>query len=227
MSNDRISVVIVDDHLIVRQGLRMLLENVPGLEVVGEAGRCGEALEVARRTRPDVVLLDVDLAGENALEIVPELLAIAERLQILLLTGSRDVDMHRRAVRLGASGVVLKDHAADLLVKAVQRVHAGEVWLDRGLTAQVLQELRQGVTDVSPDDHAARIASLTTREREIVALIAQGASTHHMAEKLFISEKTVRNHLASIYDKLQVSERLELALYAAKHGLAPAKDEAD
>jgi DNA-binding NarL/FixJ family response regulator len=147
-------------------------------------------------------------------------------MRVLVLTGVPDADQHRRAIRSGASGLVLKEHASDLLIKAVRRVHAGEVWVDRGTTAVILKELRQGLDGRAAEPEAARGESLTAREREIVVLVAQGYGTQKMANVLCISEKTIRNHLVSIYGKLNVSERLELALYAVKHGLAgePARD---
>jgi two-component system, NarL family, nitrate/nitrite response regulator NarL len=219
--SEQITILLVDDHVIVRQGLRMLLENHADLVVVGETGRCGEALEIAAREHPAIVLLDLDLGADTGLRIIPELTAAGTGARVLVLTGLRDAEVQRKAVWLGASGVVRKDQATESLVKAVRCVHAGEVWLDRELTASVFQEMRQKLAGQPLDDEAGRVASLTRREREIVGLVAQGYGTHRMAEMLFISEKTVRNHLASIYDKLHVSERLELALYATKHGLAP------
>jgi two-component system nitrate/nitrite response regulator NarL len=217
---DRIRILLVDDHLVVRQGLRMLLENHADLEIAGEAATGRAAVEIAMRERPDLVLLDLDLGAEGGLDVIPQLAAL-EATRVLVLTGLRDREIHRQAIRLGASGVVLKEQAAELLVKAVRCVHAGEAWVDRSMTAALLQDMRQGPAGAA-DPEGARIATLTTREREIVALVAQGFGTQKIADALFISEKTVRNHLASIYDKLNVSERLELALYAAKHGLAGA-----
>jgi two-component system, NarL family, nitrate/nitrite response regulator NarL len=212
-----IKILLVDDHVVVREGLRMLLEINSDLVVVGGTARCGDALEIAAREHPAIVLLDLDLGAENGVDIIPGLTSGGAL--VLVLTGVRDEEMQRRAVVRGASGVVRKDQAAESLVKAVRCVHAGEVWLDRELTASVFQEMRQKIGAQPLDGEAARMASLTPREREIVGLVAQGHGTHTIADMLFISEKTVRNHLASIYEKLHVSERLELALYATKHGL--------
>jgi DNA-binding NarL/FixJ family response regulator len=220
-SSERITILLVDDHVIVRKGLRMLIENQPDLVVMGETARCAEALEIARREQPAVVLLDLDLGVESGLDVISELTSGGAGSRVLVLTGVRDAEIQRRAILLGASGLVRKDAAAESLVKAIRCVRAGEVWLDRELTSAVFQELRQKIGSRPLDDDAARVASLTPREREIVGLVAQGHGTHKIAERLFISEKTVRNHLASIYEKLGVSERLELALYASKHGLVP------
>lgn len=214
-----ISILLVDHHVLVRQGLRMLIENNTDLKVVGEASRCDEALEVAAREVPDVVLLDLDLGGSSGLDIIPQLVSLNEGLRVLILTGVREPELHRRAIRLGAVGIVTKEQAGEMLVKAIRRVSAGEVWIDRSTTAVLFQEMCRGSESQRLDTEAARIASLTPRERDVVALIAQGLRTTRIAEKLFISEYTVRNHLKSIFDKLVVSDRLELATYAVRHGL--------
>jgi len=210
-----IRVLLIDDHVVVRQGLRMLLENCADLTVVDEASGSQEALELATRERPDIVLLDLDLGRDNGLDAITKLVRLPG-VRVLVLTGLQDSEVHRRAIRLGASGVVVKDRAGELLVKAIRRVYAGEVWVDRSTTAAIMNELRAGPTQ---DEHSQRIETLTSREREIVLLVAQGNGTAAIADRMHIAEKTVRNHLASIYDKLQVTGRLELALYAAKHGL--------
>jgi two-component system nitrate/nitrite response regulator NarL len=216
-----IKILLVDDHVVVREGLRMLIENNPDMKVVGEAARCEEAIESASRAMPDVVLLDLDLGGGSGLDIIPQLVALHENVRVLILTGVRDTELHRRAIRLGAVGIIMKDQAGEVLAKAIRRVHAGEVWIDRGTTAVLFQEMRRGADSRRLDTEAARIDSLSPREREVVALIAQGFGTARIAKDLFISEKTVRNHLASIFDKLMVSDRLELAIYAVRHGIAP------
>jgi len=218
--NSPIRILLVDDHVVVRQGLRMLIENNRDMKVIGDATRCEEAVEIASCEVPDLVLLDLDLGGTSGVDIIPQLVSIDERVHVLVLTGVRDPELHRRAIRMGAAGIVLKDQAGEMLVKAIRKVCAGEVWMDRGTTAAVLRELRHGPESQRLDSEAARIASLTPRERQIVALIARGVGTARIAGDLFISEKTVRNHLVSIFDKLMVSDRLELATYAARHGLA-------
>jgi len=216
-----IKILLVDDHVVVRQGLRMLIENRRDMEVVGEAGRCDEALEVASRKVPDVVLLDLDLGSGSGMDIIPQLVAMSEKVRVLVLTGVREPELHRRAVRLGAAGIIMKDLAGEMLIKAIYKVASGEVWLDRGMTAVILKELQRGSDGRRLDTEAARIDSLTPREREVISLIVKGFGTARIAKDLFISEKTVRNHLASIFEKTGVSDRLELAVYATRHGLAP------
>ncbi len=216
-----IQILLVDDHVVMRQGLRMLIENHPDMRVVAEAARCDDALEAATRVLPDIVLLDLDLGDGNGLDIIPQMVALNDKVNVLILTGMHETEMHRRALRLGASGIVMKDQAGEMLIKAIRKIAEGEVWVDRGMTAALLQELRRGSESRRLDTEAARIDSLTQREREVVSLVAQGFGTDRIAKDLFISEKTVRNHIASIFDKLMVSDRLELAIYAVRHGLAP------
>jgi two-component system, NarL family, nitrate/nitrite response regulator NarL len=215
-----IGVLIVDDHAVVRTALRLFLESQAGLTVVGEVARPAEALERARQTHPDVILLDLDLGDANGLDLLPHLRAAAPAAQVLVLTGVRDVDMHRRAVRLGAVGIVRKERAADVLLAAIAKVCAGEVWLDRALIARVLGELTRGGPAPPADPEAAKIAALTAREREVIALVGQGHRNRQVADRLCIAEATVRHHLTSIYAKLHVADRLALTIYAYRHGLA-------
>jgi two-component system, NarL family, nitrate/nitrite response regulator NarL len=214
-----IRILLVDDHVLLRQGLRMLIENHADLQVIGEAANCREALEAAARLQPDLVLLDLDLGSDSGLDIIPQLVSLHEGLRVLILTGVRDAESQRRAIRLGAMGVVPKEQAGDVLIKAIRKVHTGEIWMDHGMTAALIQEFRGRREHAPADSQTARIAALSPREREVVSLVAQGLSARKIADFLHISEKTVRNHLSSIYDKLEVADRLELALYAVKHGL--------
>jgi DNA-binding NarL/FixJ family response regulator len=214
-----IRVLLIDDHVVIRVALRMLIESQPELTVVGEAATCREALAITQREQPDIILLDLDLGDENGLDILRELLDAAKQARVVVLTGIRDSEEYRRAVRLGAVGVVLKDQAVDTLVTALKHVHAGQAWLDPALVAGVLAEARR--THAQEIDHeAARIASLTGRERVVVALLCKGLKNRQIAERLSISEATVGHHLTSIFDKLGVTSRLELVTYAYRHGLA-------
>lgn len=213
-----IRILLIDDHELVREGLRMVIENQPNMLVVGEAGNSAAARAAAAREQPDIILLDLDLGGENSLDSLHELISVSGRSRVLVLTGVRDPEMHRRAVHLGAVGILLKDQAGKTLIKAINKVYAGEVWLDRSMTASIISDFTH--TDKQKNHREAeKISSLTEREREVVALIVEGLSSKRIAERLFISEKTVSNHLTAIYNKLGLSTRLELAMYAARHGL--------
>jgi two-component system, NarL family, nitrate/nitrite response regulator NarL len=215
-----IRILIVDDHPIVRAGLRMLIKNNRDMTVVGEADGRSEALASAAREQPNIVLLDLDLGDESGLDFLRDLLAASPEARVLVLTGVRDPEAHRRAVHLGAMGIVLKDRAAEILIKAIEKVHAGEVWLDRSLTASVLSEISDADKNTNATGNSKKIASLTDREREVVGLVCEGLKNKQIAERLFISEATVRNHLTSILGKLDLSDRFELALYAYRQHLA-------
>jgi DNA-binding NarL/FixJ family response regulator len=190
------------------------------MRVVGTAHNRGEALGAARMTSPDIVLLDLDLNGENSLDFLPELLQEGEA-RVLVLTGSRDSAMHEHAIFKGARGVVLKDEPADTLIKAIDRVHQGELWLDRATTGRVFSAFASGGAK-RVDPEAAKIATLTPKERRIVVAICEqrGAKSQSVADSLHMSEHTLRNHLTSIYSKLDVRNRVELVIYALEHGLA-------
>ncbi len=215
-----VRVLLVDDHAVVRAGLRMLIESRPGLTVVGEAANPADALTTTAREQPDIILLDLDLGGDSSLDILPELFATAKNVRVLLLTGVRDPEEHHRAVRLGAMGVVLKERAAEDLLKAIEKVYAGEVWLDGALMARVLGRSIPGNESAATNPETAKMTTLTEREREVIALICEGLQNKLIGERLFISETTVRHHLTSIFDKLGVTNRLELVIYAYRHGLA-------
>ena len=222
-STNDIRVLLVDDHSVVRTGLRMLIENNPELRVVAEAATPTEALEVTQREQPDIILLDLDLGGDNGSDILPRLLEVTEhRAKAILLTGVQDVEAHRDAVRRGASGLVKKEQAAETLIKAIKKVNAGEIWLERAMTATIFREFRGGQRSTR-DAEEAKIASLTDREHDVIELVGEGLKNKEIADRLFISDSTVRHHLTSIYEKLDVSDRLELVIYAYKHGLVDLK----
>jgi len=219
VSPESVRVLLVDDHEVVRAGLRMLIESRPGLTVVGEAANRSDALAAAAREQPHLILLDLDLGDSNGVDFLPDLLTAAAGARVLILTGVRDSEQHRRAVLAGAMGVVVKEKAAEVLIQAIEKVHAGEVWLERSMMASVLDGMMR-VGEVKPEDpELAKIATLTEREREVIALIGHGLKNKHIGDRLFISETTVRHHLTAIFNKLSVADRLELLVYAYRHGL--------
>lgn len=220
----RTRVIIIDDHKVVREGLRLLIESQPGLEVVGDAGNSKEALAVAEREQPDVILLDLDLGTENGAELIPQLLATAKRARVLALTGLRAEEAHRQAMLCGAKGVVQKEHASEVLLKAIEKIHSGEIWYDRSKLAGVLADMLRGKDAKGLYSEAAKIDSLTQREREVLALVSLGLKNKQIADRLFISETTVRHHLTYVFEKLGVCSRLELIIYAFSHGLAKLPD---
>jgi two-component system nitrate/nitrite response regulator NarL len=212
-----IRILIVDDHAILRAGLRMLIDQNPAMKVIGVAGNGREALALAASEQPDLIILDILLGDEDGLTLLPELRDAANNARVLVLTGLRSSESQRRAILAGAMGVVLKEHAAEVLIKAINKVHQGEVWLDRSLMGSVLDQMTQA-QEIDPEK--GKIASLTDREREVIALIAEGLKNKQIGQRLFISETTVTHHLSSIFSKLGVSDRLELIIYAFRYRLA-------
>jgi two-component system nitrate/nitrite response regulator NarL len=215
-----IRVIIIDDHQVVREGLRLLIHSQPGLKVVGDAGNCKDALAVAAREQPEVILLDLDLGTESGTEIIPKLLATAKTARVLALTGLRDPELHRQAILHGAVGVVQKEKASAVLLKAIEKVSSGEIWYDRSKLGSVFGDLLRGADAKTLDSGVTNSSTLTQREREIVALVSQGLTNKQIAGKLFISHITVRHHLTSVFQKVGVSSRLELIVYAFNQGIA-------
>lgn len=214
-----IKILLIDDHAVVRTGLRMFIESHPGMTVVGEAANQADALTVAEASHPDVILLDLDLGGASGLDFLPALLSIAPSSRVLILTGVRDPALHSRAVSLGAMGVVLKEQAGKVLVLAIEKVHTGEIWIERAMMASVLHDLARAHAGKTDTGEGAKIAALSKREREVVGLISQGLSNKQIADRLCISATTVRHHLTAIFSKLDVTSRLELVVYAYRHDL--------
>jgi len=216
----QIRILLVDDHTVMRLGLRFLIENQPGLKVVGEASGRTDALELAESQQPDIILLDLTLPGTDGAQLIPELLAVAKAANILVLTGLAEPEAHKRAMHLGAMGVVLKDRAPELLIKAIQKVYEGEIWLDRAMVANVFRATMRLRDAKKHDPEAAKIATLTEREREVIALVGEGLRNKQIADRLFLSEGTVRNYLTTVFSKLEVSDRFELLIYSYRHAIA-------
>jgi DNA-binding NarL/FixJ family response regulator len=218
-SRSPIRIFIIEDHAIVRAGLRMLLENNPRMEVVCEAPNVSQLLAGPVSVAPDVIILDLDLGQENGLNFISELRSRFSPVRILVLTASTDTEVHLQAVQSGASGVVVKEQAPEMLIKAVESIHAGESWLGSALVSAVLGEFSKRSESRRQDPANEKIARLTPREREVVELITEGLQSERIAARLRISEGTVRNHLTSILAKLELSNRFELAVFAFRHGL--------
>lgn len=216
-----IRVLLVEDHQCVLWGLEKLIDSAkPAMQVVGKATHRAEALAVIDKCDPNVVLLDLDLGGENALDLLPSL---RERCQakVLILTGIRDPEVRECAVLEGACGFVHKSEPAEVILKAIAHVHSGELWLDRATTGKVFASLCGQGRNHHGGGKESSASALTSAERRIIAAVVQhkGAPNKVIADALHISSHTLRNHLASIYGKLGVHTRLDLVLYAKEHGL--------
>ncbi|MDP1708668.1 MAG: response regulator transcription factor [Gammaproteobacteria bacterium] len=219
--NPPIRILLVDDHRSILWGLEKLIESArPRMDVVGTATSTAEAIGLTRKHSPDVILLDMDLAGESSVDAIPELIAAA-RARVLVLTGVRDTAAHDRAVLAGARGVVGKGEPAEAILSTIEKIHDGQLWLNRAATSRIFMEFSRRSSNQPMNPEERRIATLTDRERDIVCVMSAHASTpaKDVAGLLRISEHTLRNHLTSIYGKLGVASRLELFDYAHKRGL--------
>jgi two-component system nitrate/nitrite response regulator NarL len=224
MSTAPIRVLIADGHPIVLEGLRTVLGQLPTLQLIGEASDGMEAIEKTVSLDPDVVLMELKLPRVDGLTVLRSIQARASRSRVILFSSSDHKEDFVEAMKLGCSGILSKDSSITLIEKSIQKVFAGEIWLDSNTTAAVIRQFASP-TDF-PAVHAGgngkasrERAQLSQREREIIVLIAQGYKNKEIAEKMFITEQTVKNHLHNVFDKLGVSDRLELALYAIHNSL--------
>jgi two-component system nitrate/nitrite response regulator NarL len=215
-----VRLLIADDHQIFRMGLRKLLESEPGFDVVGEAGDGASALALVRQLNPDFLLLDLAMPNMSGLDTLRELATLGFNCQIVLLAAAIEKAQMLEALRLGARGVVLKESATALLFKCVRAVMAGEFWVGRESVADLVLYLRQ--IPATPRVAPRATFRLTPRELQIISAVVTGSSNKQIAEQLSISTDTVKHHLTSIFDKIGMSNRLELALFAVHNGLVSA-----
>lgn len=213
-----IRVLIADDHPIFRDGLKKLLEAEPGFRVVGEAADGSEAVSMARRLNPDILLLDLAMPRVPGMEALRELAASPTPLRTILLTAAIEKAQIVEALQLGARGIVLKESATELLMKSIRSVMDGQYWVGRENVHDLVKTLRE-LTAGAGEEAKRKSFGLTPRELEIVSTIVAGYTNKDIAEKFSISEQTVKHHLTNIFDKLGVSNRLELALFAVNHHL--------
>ena len=208
-------IVLVDDHEVVRLGLKALLEHHPNFEVVGEAGTAKEALDQVAQLRPDVVLMDIRLPGTSGIEACEEITQNYPETRVIMLTSYAEDEMLFSAIRAGASGDVLKQIGAEDLIRAIEAVGRGEALLDPAVTQRVFQEVRRAVKE----EEASAFANLSQQEKHVLLLVSEGKTNREIAKSLFLGEGTVRNYVSSILSKLGVSNRAEAAAYAVEHNL--------
>ena len=215
-----IRVLLVDPQMIVRAGLRLLIESWPGLKVIGEAGTPVEAHVIATREKPQIILVDLDLGrAGSAIDCIPDLQKASEGGRIIVLTAVHDSDAHHQAILVGAMGLVLKEQAPEELRRAILKVHSGEIWLNRKLATGIITKMSQPSLWEKKNPASPGISLLTAREREVFDLVSAGLKNKDIADRLFISETTVRHHLTTIFSKLEVTSRFELIIFAYRQKL--------
>lgn len=205
--------VLVDDHQVVRLGLRALLEREPGITVVGEAGSAAEAIQAVGRLQPDIVLMDIRLPDQSGIAACQQVRRRWPAVQVLMLTSFADEELVLEAISAGAAGYVLKQVGTDDLLRAVRAVGHGDAVLDPSVTRQLLARVRRAEHEA----HGAAFHGLSERELTVLALVAEGKTNAQIAEALILSEKTARNHVSAILEKLELTNRIEAATYAVRH----------
>ncbi len=213
-----VRILLADDHPIFRDGLKRLLEAESGLKVIAEASNGAEAVKLVKLHKPDLLLLDLSMPQQTGIEAIRELGSLGASVRIILLTAAVEKSQIVEALQLGARGVVLKDSATQLLIQAVRVVMAGEYWVGREQVSNLVQYLRT-LMQTTAQEARQRKFGLTPRELEIVSAVVAGFANKEIAEHFKISEDTVKHHLSNIFDKLGVSTRLELALFAVNQSL--------
>lgn len=214
-----ISVFIIDDHTLFRSGIRLLLQRQDGFEVVGEAGDGLEGVKLAKRLEPDVVLLDLHMPGVGGLEALQLLQEELPQVQVVMLTVSEDAQDLLEALRIGARGYLLKNIETDFLLDAIRRAAAGE----SVMSPQMANRLADAVRAPQSNTKTSPAAKLSPREAEIIAMLAAGASNKEIARRLELAESTVKIHVQGILRKLNLSSRVQAAVYAVEHGLMEKK----
>lgn len=217
MDSRKTRILIADDHTIFRDGLRRLLESEPEFQVVGEAADGVEALQSVQQLKPDILLLDLAMPRMPGLETLRELATQGASVRVILLTAQIEKRQIIEALQTGARGVIMKDAATQLLLKGIRTVMAGQFWVGREAVADMVGYLRDKAAQQPPSP--AKAYGLTKRELEILSTIVSGLSNKEIAQKFSLSEDTVKHHLTNIFDKVGVSSRLELALFAINHRL--------
>jgi two-component system, NarL family, response regulator LiaR len=213
-----IRVMIADDHPVFRRGMRIVCQNQVDLEMVGEASNGQEALDMARRLKPDVILMDIHMPVMNGIQAAQQITSEQPETGIIILTVTRDDEHVFSAIKAGARGYLLKDSDETTLIQAIYAIQRGEALIDPNVAARVLDEFRR-MSETQLQDEG--LQQLSEVELQILRLLAQGKENSAIAQQLYLSEKTVVNRLSTIYQKLHVNNRTQAALYALRQGLAP------
>ncbi len=220
---DKITLLIVDDHALFRDGLKVLIERNPMYAVTGEAGNGKEALVAAKKLKPDLALVDISLPDQNGLDLIGEIKKISPGTRVIIVSMHSKIDYIANAFQAGAEGYVVKDSASDKLQQGIECVLKGDYFMDTSVSQKVVKKL-MGLQTKEIKITNAVYNTLTPREQEVMVLVAEGFSSSDIGEKLFISAKTVENHRSSIMKKLDIHSVIEIVRYAAKLGLIDIDD---
>jgi len=213
---DKIRVMIADDHPLVRQGIKQILELEDDIVVIGQASNGNEAVKIARECKPDVILMDINMPVANGIQAIKELRQDQNQFKIIVLTIHQDREYLFKTIQLGAEGYVLKDAEPYVLIDAIRNVYQGQTYIQSNMTKELVKEFNR-VTLKEKENNEYN--NLTAREIEVLELIAEGMINKEIAKQLYISEKTVKNHVSSIFKKLNVSDRTQAAIYAFKNNI--------
>ena len=212
------AILIVDDHPMFREGLKTIIARNPGYEVIGEAGNGRDALRMVRKIKPDLVLLDISLPDQSGIELIGEIRGLSTSTRVMIISMHSKIDYIAEAFQAGATGYLVKESAAEGLLKGLDNVSKGEYFLDSSVSHKLVKKLMESPVKEAKITDAA-YGSLTPREQEVLRMLAEGLSAKEIAEKVFISRKTVENHRANIMNKLGLHSTIELVRYAARLGL--------
>lgn len=215
MLNKVTTVFLVDDHELIREGIKQLLELGGDIQVVGQAGNGDDAIEKILYYNPDVVLLDINMPKMNGIDVLRRLKDLGVKSKIIMLTIHKDREYLLEAMKIGADGYVLKDSDAEGLMRAIRDVKNGKTYIQPSIASLLVED----VNNIDANGGSAKIDALTKREYEVLTLIAEGLSNKEIADKLYISEKTVKNHVSNILKKLDVNDRIQAAIFAFKNNI--------
>lgn len=219
IKEETIRILLIDPHTLMRAGLRHIVETQADMRVIAQTGNINEALTLTAKMKPDIILFEYKPAAGLDFEAPKALIKCCNKVRIILVTDVKDCDFYVKAVNSGVLGIVLNTQPAETLIKAIRKVHQGEVWLERSLIANIVNSSSFGNSDVKADPNVEIEEKLTRREMDLIPLIGRGLKNKQIADELCIAESTVRHHLTSIYNKLEVTDRFELLLFIQQHEL--------
>ena len=216
MKGKNITEMIADDHVLMREGLKQLLELGNNIEVIAQSGDGEETIKKAVECKPDVILLDINMPKLNGIEVLRRLKDMGQTSKIIMLTIHDAREYLFETMKIGANGYILKDSDSDSLVKAIKDVYAGKTYIQPSIASMLVDEINSKGEE---NKDLAKIKSLTRREYEVLTLLAEGINNKEIADKLYISEKTVKNHVSNIFKKIKVNDRIQAAIFAYKNNI--------